>query len=343
MDALSTIRKIVPEIAELLERRHTVLQNVYFMQPVGRRALAARLKWPERMVRKEIEFLKDAGLLVSTAGGMEVGEHGEEVLFSLKEIIRNLHGLSDMEKALAARLGLKHVLIVPGDSDEDEAVKKEIARATARFLAETLRDGDVLAVTGGTTLAEVARSFPFSGQERDLTVVPARGGLGEEVELQANTVAASLAQRLGGRHRLLHVPDDLGEEARSTIASEPKIRELIELIRSARVLLHGVGPADDMARRRAMPEEDMQMLKERKAVGEAFGYYFDREGRIVYTTSSVGMRFEDLKDVELVVVVGGGHSKAEAALAVLSSQLQDVYITDEGAAKGMLRRLGVQV
>ena len=41
----------------------------------------------------------------------------------------------------------------------------------------------------------------------------------------------------------------------------------------------------------------------------------------------------------LVVAVGGGKSKAEAALAVLSTQRQDIYITDEGAAREMLRCL----
>lgn len=336
---LSVLRKIAPEIGELVERRHTVLQSVLFVQPIGRRALAARLGWPERMVRKEIDFLKESGLLQSDPSGMAVSPSGEYVLEELKEIIREFHGLADLEVELARRLGLKKVYIVPGDSDVDETVKKEIAQATARFLDQELASGDVLAVTGGTTLAEVARSLPSSSGERDVVVVPARGGLGEEVELQANTVAASIAKRLGATYRMLHVPDDLGHEAINTISMEPKIKELIDLIRSSRIVLHGIGTAEEMARRRGLPKEQVAVLEERRAVGEAFGYYFDREGRIVFTTSSVGLRLEDLANVELVVAVGGGKSKAEAALAVLSTQHQDVYITDEGAAREMLRRL----
>src|SRR5690606_13445434 len=115
---------------------------------------------------------------------------------------------------------------------------------------------------------------------------------------QANTVAAAIAQRLGGSYRLLHVPDDLGQEAMSTISMEPKIKELIDLIRSARVVLHGIGTAEEMARRRGLAPEYVALLAEKRAVGEAFGYYFDRNGEIVFTTSSVGMRFEDLAGVE---------------------------------------------
>src|SRR5690606_29219044 len=143
-----------------------------------------------------------------------------------------------------------------------------------------LKANDVLAVTGGSTLAEVARSLPSATPAQDIVVVPARGGLGEEVELQANTVAAAIADRLGGAYRLLHVPDDLGEEAMSTISMEPKIKALIELIRSARVVLHGIGTAEEMARRRGLAPEYVALLDEGGAVGEAFGYYFDRAGRI---------------------------------------------------------------
>ncbi len=339
MKQLSVLRKLAPEIKDLVERRHSVLQSVVFAQPIGRRALAGQLGWPERMVRKEIDFLRDAGLLMSDAAGMSISSTGEQVLEDLKEIIRELHGLTEIERELATRLNLKQVMVVPGDSDTDETVKKEIAHKTAEFLKNALKANDVVAVTGGSTLAEVALSLPSASLPKDIVVVPARGGLGEEVELQANAVAAAIADRLGGTYRLLHVPDDLGEEAMSTISMEPKIKELIELIRSARVVLHGIGTAEEMARRRGLAPEYVELLNERKAVGEAFGYYFDRAGRIVFTTSSVGLRFEDLESVELVVAVGGGRSKAEAALAVLSTQNQDVYITDEGAALEMLRRL----
>lgn len=339
MDRLQLFRRIAPEIVELIERRHAVLQTVYYEQPIGRRALAARLAWPERMVRKEIDFLREAGLLGTGSGGMEVTQAGRRVLNGITDVIRDLRGISDLEKELAERLGLRCVIVVPGDSDTDETVKKEIAKATARYLDQVLRDGDVLAVTGGTTLAEVARSLPNVSTERSVLVVPGRGGLGEEVELQANTVAANIAQAIGGTYRLLHVPDDLGDEAMATISEEPKIRELLEVIRSARVVLHGIGTAEEMARRRGLPPEIIALLRERQAVGEAFGYYFNQAGEIVYATGSVGLRYEDLGRAGEVIAVGGGKSKAVAALAVLVSHHQDIWITDEGAARAMVKKL----
>lgn len=339
MERLKVLRRIVPEIVEMVERRYTILRNIYFTQPVGRRALAVRLGLPERTVRKEVELLKEQGLVMSDAAGMKTTAAAEEILTELKEYVKELRGLTSLERRLMERLGLEKVIVVPGNSDTDETVKKEMAKATAKYLTNVLKDGNILAVTGGTTLAEVARSFPSVQQRFNITVVPARGGLGEEVEMQANTVAATIAQHLGANYRLLHVPEGVSKEVMDSLASEPKIHELLELIKQADVVLHGIGTAEEMAKRRGLDAETMELLKRRGAVGEAFGYYFDRQGNIVYYTHSLGMGLENLAHVNCVIAVGGGTSKAEAALAVMSGGYQKVCITDEGAASEMLRLL----
>ena len=93
--------------------------------------------------------------------------------------------------------------------------------------------------------------------------------------------------------------------------------------------------AADMAKRRGLSSELQDHLKE-GAVGEALGYYFEENGNIVHATTSVGLTLDDLKSIDVVIAVGGGQSKAQAALAVLSTGHQDIYITDEGAARRML-------
>ena len=162
-------------------------------------------------------------------------------------------------------------------------------------------------MTGGTTLAEVARSLPTAHATRGRRGRARPGRLGEEVELQANTVAAAIADSLGGTYRLLHVPDDLGKEAMSTISMEPKIKELIELIRSARIVLHGIGTAEEMARRRGFPRV-RRLLNEQEAV----------ERPLVTTSTAREDRLYDEQrrdalrgpgDVELVVAVGGGRRR----------------------------------
>jgi len=336
---MAVLRKVAPEMVNLVEKRWTILRHVFFSGPIGRRALAARMGATERAIRREVSILRKQGLLSSDPSGMATTPAAESLLVDLHGFVRELRGLADLEFFLKQRLDLEHVIVVPGDSDQDETVKKEMARETGHFLGTVLQDGSVIAVTGGTTLAEAARSLPPFREAKDVLVVPARGGLGEDVELQANSVAAQLARQLGASYRLLHVPEDLGEEAYSMIQNEPKIKELVQIIRSADIVIHGLGTAEEMARRRGLSDLQLAELKAKGAIGEAFGYYFNKSGDIVYTTSSAGLRYDDLESAPRVIAVGGGRSKAEAAIAVMSHRYQNVCITDEGAAREIMRIL----
>lgn len=336
VDSIIILRQLVPEIFTMIENRYVILRAISFYAPIGRRALAVDLDRPERAVRRELDKMQELGLLISSHSGMCLTKAGEKILVDLEKYIREIRGLADLEQDLQRKLKLKKVIIVPGDTDYDPAVKKDLATATARYLRSILTDGDILAVTGGTTLAQVADSFDSDGLVRDIIVVPARGGLGEDVDLQANTIAAKLAQGLGGIYRLLHAPDNVKSHLMATILKEPRIREVVSLGRRAQVLLHGIGTAEEMAKRRGLDDERLMQLIADGAVGEAFGYYFSHEGKIVYSTSSVGIRLDDLAKIPIVIAVGGGRSKAWAVLSVLHQGYCDVCITDEGVARRLI-------
>ncbi len=77
--------------------------------------------------------------------------------------------------------------------------------------------------------------------------VPARGGLGESVELQANTIASTMAKKTGGQYRLLHVPDHLRRRSVSIAHSRTELQEIVDSHSQARIVIHGIGDAVRMA------------------------------------------------------------------------------------------------
>jgi central glycolytic genes regulator len=254
----------------------------------------------------------------------------------METMVGDLFGLSVLEARIRDHFGLRQVIIVPGDSDRSEFVKKELGRAGAAALKKYLSPHDVVAVAGGSTMAEVAATLVPSTPMKDVLFVPARGGLGETVELQANTIASTMAKRTGGQYRLLHVPDHLGEEAYQTLMQDETIREITEVIRNARIVVHGIGDAMVMARRRKSSEQTLAALQKEGALAEAFGYYFDRNGRVVHNSPTVGLRLEDIKRIEVAIGVAGGRSKGEAIAAVLAFGHEDVLVTDEAAAEEII-------
>ncbi len=342
VDFLLTLQQIVPELEDLLERRYSLLRAIGNQAPVGRRLLASQITCSERTIRGELHLLREQGLILSSSAGVRLTERGEAVLAKLQKMVRDFRDLEFLENKLAHALGVGRMIIVPGDSDTEPGVKQDLGVATARYLRHVLRDGDILAVTGGTTLAQVADFFPEGSDSRQVTVVPVRGGLGEDVKIQANTVAARLAGGLGGRYRLLHAPEDVLPGHLNQMLNEPRIRDVIALGRRADILLHGIGTAEEMAKRRGFDEAAIMELIASGAVGEAFGYYFDAKGNIIYSTTSVGLRLADLEKIPLVITVGGGRSKAWAVQAVLARGYCDVCITDEGVARRLMSLEGIE-
>ncbi|MGD6817190.1 sugar-binding transcriptional regulator [Metabacillus sp. 84] len=329
-------KKLVPDLLSAMQKRYQILQYIRLMQPIGRRSLSISLGITERVLRAEVQFLKDQNLIAVETSGMTLTEDGKVLLKALEEMMKDVLGLTLMENKLREKLNLKKVIIVSGDSDHSSWVKKEMGRACVTCIKERLSGDHIVAVTGGTTLAAVAEMMT-PDSNRDLLFVPARGGLGENVENQANTICAKMAERAMGNYRLLHVPDQLSAEAWQSLIEEPSIKELLKIIKSSSMVVHGIGDAMTMAERRKTAAFDMGKIEHGRAVAEAFGYYFDETGKVVHKVHTVGIQLDDLVHLKHVIAVAGGSSKAKAIHAYMKQSLDSILVTDEGAAKELLR------
>jgi len=333
---IGLLKRITPELVELLENRYFIMQHIYLNQPIGRRSLASMIAWPERRLRTETKRLEELGLLEIEPKGMRLSSEGEEVFGRLETFIFHVKNLNPIAQAIKQKFECKDIVIVPGDCDEDENIKKLLGREAGLYLKKVLKNGDIIAVTGGTTMAQVPKSMNYTSGYEKVIVAPGRGSLGEKVEIQSNTIAVELAAKLRAKYKLLYIPDNLGTDAMESVVNEPGIKDVIDTIKKADILLHGIGGAEEMAIRRGLPEEEIRKILDRGAVAEAFGYYFNNEGEVVYTTTSVGLSIKDLKNIRTVIAIAGGRSKAPALRSFLKFHTPAVFITDEGAARGLL-------
>lgn len=328
--------RIAPEIIRIVKLRYNILRNIALFSPIGRRSLADKLQVAERRVRNHLEFLEQEGLIRSTGAGAVLSARGYEFLEELDEYMGEITGLSVLEEDLRQVLGIAKVVVVPAVGDPEE-IKQELGRWTGRLLLSILQEGQILTVTGGTTLAAVAERMPAPKKPLRITVLSGRGGLGEEVEIQANTIAAKIAKKLGGEYRLLYLPDHLEGEDLKLLTQNRRFKEYYHLLLQSNLLLHGIGTAEKMATRRGYSRHQVEELLTEGAVGEAFGYFFSADGRIVHTSGSFGLNLEDLRKIPGVITVAGGEEKAEAILAVVRGEYQDTLITDEGAARRIIQ------
>lgn len=331
-------KKIAPEIIEITEKRYSILRTIEFNQPIGRRTLAVMLNKSERWVRSELDVLKEQGLIDIQTAGMTVTEEGKDILNQFRNFIAELRGITSLAQEIKELLQVKEVFIVPGDTETDWETLKDIAKTAFEYMEKQIQDDCVIAVSGGYSVLAVAENAEKL-KAKNLTVVPARGGIKADLERQANIVAAKLANNIGGSYHLLHLPDNISEDMLNSMISDPDISKVIQYIRNANIFIFGLSSLESISKKRNFTVEEMDELKRLKVKAEAFGCYFDEYGKIVHKTGSIGIRPEDLKNIEAAMCVGGGESKAEPIILVNKGRSNSVIVTDEAAAHEILRIL----
>lgn len=334
-------KQLLPDLMDILKKRYTILHQIMLSDVIGRRTLANSLDMTERVLRAETDLLKAQGLIEIENIGMRISDAGRRLLEDLEPVVKELFGLSNLEETIRQHYGLRKVVIVPGDCEASPPVKRELGRAGAKALLSVMRGDEVVAVTGGTTLAEVADQLnpPPNVTMKQSWFVPARGGLGESLEIQANTIASGMAKRVGAGYRLLHVPDLLGKEAYESLVHDPNIQDIVDMIRQARIVVHGIGDAMEMAHRRKLEPGMVEEIQRKGALAESFGYYFNEDGVVVHKMLTLGLRLEDIRRTETVIGIAGGKSKARAIHAVLRFGQEDILVTDEAAAQQLVSEL----
>ena len=333
-------QKMLPEMTSLLQKRYRILLTIQMSSGIGRRALGDIVHLTERETRRESDILRAQGLIKVLTGGMEITEQGKNVLETLKQLVHDWSGISYMEKQLESTFKLNRVIIVQGDSDKENNAKSFLGSEAAKQLDILSNEQDIIAVTGGSTIASITNHLPVHLKPKNLVFIAARGGIGNNAELQANNIASSFATQANGSSRTLHLPDHLSEAGYNAMIKEPIIKEMMDLYDQTNIVIHGIGDAKEMARRRNSSENDFKKIIESNAVGEAFGYYFNEQGQAVHRIRTVGIQLKQLIHVKHLIAVAGGTSKASAILSYLKqAPEQTVLITDEGAAKNIIQLL----
>src|SRR3954468_18086956 len=147
---------------------------------------------------------------------------------------------TELEQALGERFGLTQVRVAAFRPGAD--MRAAAGDLAAQWLDESLRDGQVLGLSWGTSLQAMGEAFS-GDQPRSVEVVPLIGGLSPADSFVAGQeLVRELAGRLGATYRYLHAPALLrSETAREALLAEPAIRDVLARASAADVAMVGIG------------------------------------------------------------------------------------------------------
>ena len=313
----SLLEALVPDVLKILRQRYLVLEQIALHAPIGRRSVAQHLGLSERNIRTETEYLSQLGLIEIKSFGMFLTEKGEKTLKDAGLLIDRLFNARETEVELAKKLGIERTLIVPGNADLQDRVYEEMGEKLSSALNLLLPLGhSIVTILGGASLAKSAKYLsPDLGNNRQLEFVPGRGALGENVETQSNTIVQEMAAKTSGTYKTLYLPEQVSA-----------------------AVIHGIGLAQEMAQRRGYDSIKLSELREKKAITECFGCFFDENGKVVDRITQVGLQFDNLYKIPHIFAFACGAKKAKAIKAYMPNAPHQTWlITDEGASNMILK------
>lgn len=249
---------------------------------------------------------------------------------------------SDLEEAVAAKYGLKAVVIADVGSPDEAAIIRGVGAAAADYLDATLTGSNRVGLSSwsATLLATVDSMAPKNTKTAE-SVVQVIGGVGNPaVQVRATHLADRLARVTKAVPRYLPAPGIVSSRGgRDALLEDPFVGQIAAEWSQLDTLLVGIGSIEPSPLLResgnSLSDADLSALAAHGAVGDVCLRFFDRHGALVESDLNdrvLGISPEQLRAVDRRIGVAGGQRKHAAIRAALEGDWINVLITDKETA-----------
>jgi DNA-binding transcriptional regulator LsrR (DeoR family) len=255
--------------------------------------------------------------------------------------------LSSLEDKLEQSFKLKEAVVV---SDEEirseESIKKKVAKAAALLLQRRIRENDTIAVSWGTTLAEVAKALHPSFH-LNVDIVPLLGGIDiTGRDIHSNEIARRVSEAFKGKYYVLNVPVFVSNlQTKEAFEKEKSIKTVIDKAKSADIAVVGIGStkqSSTMIKRGYFSVKEFAKLTDMGVVGDICTNFYDIQGNIIkfsLQNKMIGLGLKELKHIPIVIGLACGEDKKEAILGALRGGYINIIVTNKGVAEYLINNI----
>ncbi|MHB1253562.1 MAG: sugar-binding transcriptional regulator [Candidatus Humimicrobiaceae bacterium] len=314
------------------------------------------------MIKNELLKVKIAKLFYQNdLSKMEIGEKlrisrlkvaallEEAVKDGIVKIIINEPNESfiDLENELEKRFKINHAIVVETSIDY-ESTKKNIGKAAANYLSDTIYDNDVIGVAWGSTTYEAVNYLPDKINRKNITVVQITGGSNQvPININASELTRRITNIFDAKSYFLHAPVVVkSKEARDVLYEEAGIKNTLDMFNKINLAIVGIGstypePSTMLYKDGFIKKEDFNNSISFDCIGDINSYFYNKEGNECHTILRdrvIAMNLEQLKKVRYVMAVAGGENKADAIIGAMRGRIINIIVTDNKTAEAILSK-----
>jgi deoxyribonucleoside regulator len=309
----------------LQENRRILIKvaQMYYDEGATQSEIAEKVGVSRSLISKYLTMARELGIVEITIHD----EHDQQY----RKLERKIERLYDLREVVCI------------DSVGLESSKKQLGEAAANYLLRMVKDGQIIGVSSGTTLYEMAKALNSPQIYPSVTVVPLVGGVGNErVDIHANSLVAKMGDSLQANYELLHVPVMVdSKEAKEVLMRQPTIQKTIQLAEKSNIAVVGIGgsPEHSTMVKSYLGSDHQEITQDEGIVGDICYNFINKFGKSIPNTWNdrvIAMDLEKLKKIPLVIGVASGLEKVNSIKAALEGNLVHVLVTDEATANALL-------
>lgn len=258
-----------------------------------------------------------------------------------------LSSCSGLETLFQEVYNIKRAIILPVGSDDENIIKSKLGRITADFLHRTLGNGDIIGISWGTTLKEVAFSLKPKNL-KEAAVVQLKGGVGRlNAKINPMDILMQFASKLNAKPYSLTIPTIVTDEKiKEALVVDSMVQEILDLGRKANIAVFSIGyPSEKSVLVNAgyFSVDEMENLRQQGAVGDICSRFFNINGEVFgnLEARTIGIDLQEIKKKEYAIGIAGGINCASGILGALRGKYLNVLVTDEKTARMVMKLDGL--
>ncbi|HWR12689.1 MAG TPA: sugar-binding transcriptional regulator [Rectinemataceae bacterium] len=309
------------------ERLVVKVAMLYYLRDLDQDEIAHRLNLSRQSVSRHLKRARESGIVRFTINSPN------EITFA------------ELELELETAFDLKAAVIAPVNVNVDDLIKDAIGKYAAGFIEQSVRDGDVFGVSWSSTVLACAQNLKNNGV-KDLTICQLNGSMDvADFSTRAEFIISKMAAVFKAKTISLAVPMLVDSpEILNSIMADTRIRNSFETAQRASVGVFGIGSINQKSslyQTGYMSQRILDELRERRAVGDIAGHFFDIHGEIcdqLLESRTLAVPKETFRSMRLSIALAGGEHKLEAIEGALAGKWCNALVTDETTAQSLLRR-----
>lgn len=301
-------------------RKALMVAKLYYEAKLGQVEIATKLGISRPTVSRLLQFAQEQGIVQI-------------------KIVDPFLSVERLEKQLIKRYALKEVKIVYTDEKNLQAM---LGQKAASYLDRIVTDGDIIGVSWGKTMNEVAKALKLSSAI-NVQVVELKGGI---TYTPTPTYVESVLKSFGRAFNTTayELPLPVVFESKQThdiVLQDRYIKQLIELGKKANIAVFTVGTVRDDALLFKTGYFNQAEINEIQisACGDICSRFYNNQGQIAVRNideRTVGIKLDDLKRKAYSILIAGGERKYQAIKGALKGGYANCLITDVDTAQKLL-------